>query len=598
MSETPSATHNAALFSEQRRRLLARLAGLAIRPHWRVMIGVLACMALVAGLTGAIAWLLQPVIDDVFVARNRAMLVPVAVAVVAVFLTRSLASYGQDAMLAWVGQRVLADLQSLLFRHMLGQDVALLQSRHSGTLVSHFTYDVNLMRSAVSNALVGIGRDSLSVVCLAAVMFGQDWRLTLVTLAVAPFTTWPIQRLAKRLRRVSGGIQDEMGRLNTTLSQSFQGIRVIKSFAMEDHEARRAEAVIDRLFRLNVKSAQMGAAVQPIIDAFGGLAVAAVIVYGGMRVIEGATTAGAFFSFFAAVGLAYQPLRSIGKVVPGLQDGLAAAERIFALLDRKPAIADRADAGVLPRVAGEVRFERVSFAYDEETEALSGLDFTAPSGRVTALVGPSGAGKSTVFNLIPRFYEAGSGRVLVNGSDVRDVTLASLRDALAIVGQDVMLFDDTILANIRHGRPEADDAAVVAAARAAAADEFIRALPEGYQTMVGERGVRLSGGQRQRIAIARALLKDAPILLLDEATSALDTESERQIQAALKRLMNGRTTLVIAHRLSTIRDADAIHVFDAGRVIESGSHDDLVRAEGGLYARLHALQFAGDVVDA
>src|SRR5579862_5343948 len=335
MSETPSATHNAALFSEQRRRLLARLAGLAIRPHWRVMIGVLACMALVAGLTGAIAWLLQPVIDDVFVARNRAMLVPVAVAVVAVFLTRSLASYGQDAMLAWVGQRVLADLQSLLFRHMLGQDVALLQSRHSGTLVSHFTYDVNLMRSAVSNALVGIGRDSLSVVCLAAVMFGQDWRLTLVTLAVAPFTTWPIQRLAKRLRRVSGGIQDEMGRLNTTLSQGF---RVIKSFAMEDHEARRAEAVIDRLFRLNVKSAQMGAAVQPIIDAFGGLAVAAVIVYGGLRVIDGATTTGAFFSFFGAVFLAYQPLRSIGKVVPSLQDGLAAADRIFGLLDRAPAI--------------------------------------------------------------------------------------------------------------------------------------------------------------------------------------------------------------------------------------------------------------------
>jgi subfamily B ATP-binding cassette protein MsbA len=458
--------------------------------------------------------------------------------------------------------------------------------------VSHFTYDINAMRSAVSNALVGIGRDSLTVLCLAGVMVWHDWRLALVTLVVAPLTTVPIQGLARRLRRVSTGIQTEMGQLTTTLSERFQAIRVIKSFAMEEAESVRVEQVIDRLFRLNLSGVRMGAAVQPIIDAFGGLAIAAVIIYGGTRVIDGETTAGDFFAFFGAVGLAYQPLRTLGKVLPSLQDGLAAAERIFALLDRPPAIADRPEAAILPRVAGEIRLDRVRFSYDGESPALDGLTLTAASGRVTALVGPSGAGKSTIFNLLPRFHEADGGTVLVNDCDVRDVTLASLRDAMAVVGQDVMLFDDTILANIRHGRPDAGDDQVFEAAQAAAADSFIRALPDGYRTIVGERGLRLSGGQRQRIAIARALLKDAPILLLDEATSALDTESERQIQEALERLMQGRTTLVIAHRLSTISGADMIHVLDQGRVVESGHHETLLQMPGGLYQRLHAMQFA------
>ena len=598
MNGPSSATHNGPPGARQRRRLLGRLVGLAVGPHWPTLLAALFCMAMVAASTAVTAWLMQPVIVRIFVERDRSMLWAIAGTVVATFLARSLANYGQDALIAKIGQRVIADLQSRLFRHLIRHDVALLQSRHSGSLVSHFTYDINVMRSAVSNALVGIGRDSLTVLALVGLMFWKDWTLALVTLLVAPLTTIPVQRLAKRLRRVSGEIQDRMGRLTTALSQSFQGVRIIKSFAMEAHESARLDREVESLYRLNLRSARMGAAVQPIIDAFGGLAVAAVIVYGGERVIRGETTAGAFFAFFSAVGLAYQPLRTLGKVLPGLQDGLAAAERIFGLIDRMPAIADRPGAVELPRAAATIRFEGVRFAYDGDKPALDGLDLTAEAGKVTALVGASGAGKSTVFNLLPRFYEPDAGRITVGGLDIGNASLASLRRAIALVGQDVMLFDDSILANILHGRPEASEDEAIEAARAAAADAFIRDLPEGYRTQVGERGLKLSGGQRQRIAIARALLKDAPILLLDEATSALDTESERQIQEALDRLMRGRTTLVIAHRLSTIRDADAIHVLEAGRVAESGSHDDLVARRGGLYARLHALQFSGEIVEA
>ncbi len=551
-------------------------------------------MALVAGSTAALAALMNPVVNKVFVARQADKLWWVGGAVMVTFVLKSLASYGQDVILAYVGQRVIADLQNRLFGHLIEQDVALFQSRHSGTLVSHFTYDINVMRSAVSNALVGIGRDSLTVLFLVGVMFKEDWRLSLVTLIVAPLTILPINQMARRLRKVSTGIQAEMGMLTTSLSQSFQGIRVIKSFAMEAAERSRTGRVIERLYRMNFRSARIGAAVQPIIDLFGGAVAAALIIYDGSRVIAGTTTAGAFFSFIAAVLLAYQPLRALGKVVPNLQDGLAAADRVFALLDRGSAIVDRADAVALPRAPSGISFEDVGFAYEADERVLDRLNFKAEGGRVTALVGSSGGGKSTVLNLIPRFYDPQRGTVRIGGNDLRLLTLASLRDAIAMVGQDTILFDDTILANIRYGRPAATDDEVLAAAAAAAADEFIQALPEGYRTIVGERGLRLSGGQRQRIAIARALLKDAPILLLDEATSALDSESERQIQQALVRLMAGRTTLVIAHRLSTIRNADMIHVMERGQVVESGTHDELIARRGGRYAQLHALQFAAE----
>jgi subfamily B ATP-binding cassette protein MsbA len=590
MSETKPNDGKPALTDGRSFQLMRRLLVESVLPYRYSLAGAIVCMTLVAAMTAASAWLLDPVVNKVFVERQRAFLWLIGGAVFAVFAIKSIASYAQDVLLAHVGQHVVSDIQNRLFARLIRDDVAVFQARSSGSLVSHFTYDINMMRAAVSNAMVGIGRDALSVVFLVGVVFYQDWLLATVSLVVAPLSIVPLQRLSKRMRRVSSQTQDEMGSLNMALSQVFQGIRLIKSYRLEDFEQGRVERLVNSLCRLTIRAARLQAAAQPLIDAFGGIAVAAIIIYGGSRVIDGATTPGAFFSFIAAVLMAYQPMRSLSKVNVSLQQGLAAAERVFGLIDRAPTITERPDAKALPRMSGGVRFDNVRFTYNGSEPALDGVRFEAPAGGVTALVGPSGAGKSTVFNLIPRFYDADSGRVLVNGCDVRAVTFASLRDALAIVSQEVTLFDDSVFNNIRSGRLTATEAEVRAAAEAAAAAEFIERLPQGYDTHVGEHGLRLSGGQRQRISIARAILKNAPILLLDEATSALDTESERAIQAALNALMKGRTSIVIAHRLSTIMHADVIHVFDKGRVVESGRHDELL-AKGGLYARLHALQF-------
>jgi subfamily B ATP-binding cassette protein MsbA len=591
----------AALSDARTMPLMRRLIG-SVTPYGGALATAVVCMGVVAAMNAASAWLLDPVVNKVFVERDRDLLLMIGGAVFGVFALKSAASYAQEVLLAYVGQHVVSDIQNRLFAHLVRDDVATFQAHASGTLVSHFTYDINMMRAAVSNTLVGIGRDLLSVVFLMGVVFYQDWLLATISLIVAPLTILPLQKLSKRMRRVSTQTQTEMGTLNATLAQVFQGIRLIKAYRLERFEEERVSTTVNLLCKLSIRAARLQAAVQPLIDTFGGVAVAAVIVYGGSRVIEGATTPGAFFSFIGAVLMAYQPLRSLSKVNVTLQQGLAAAERVFALIDKQPALLEAVNARALPRVSGAIAFDHVRFSYIKteagvDDPALDGVSFEAPAGGITALVGPSGAGKSTVFNLIPRFYDPDAGRVLVNGCDVRDVTFASLRDSLAMVSQEVVLFDDTVANNIRCGRLDATEAEVRAAAKAAAAAEFIERLPAGYDTMVGEHGLRLSGGQRQRIAIARAILKDAPILLLDEATSALDTESERAIQTALADLMKGRTSLVIAHRLSTIMHADVIHVFDRGRVVESGRHDELL-AKGGLYARLHALQFAAPADEA
>jgi subfamily B ATP-binding cassette protein MsbA len=572
-------------------RLLRRLVRESLKPYWLALCAAALCMVAVAASGAAPALLIKLVMDKVFVAKDPRYLWPVGAAVFAVFVAKSVASYLQEVLLAYIGQHIISDTQNRLFRHLINQDVALFQSTNSGSLVSHFTYDINAMRDAVSNTLVGIGRDALSVIFLVGAAFYQDWKLATVSLVVAPISIYPIQLLARKMRKVARATQVQMGGLTNVLGQAFQSIRIIKAYRLEDSEQERVGHMTAGLNKLAVQAAKAGAAAQPIIDSFGGLAIAAVIIYGGSRVIAGETTAGAFFSFITAILLAYQPLRALSKVNVSLQTGLAAAQRVFAIIDRQPTLVEPAQPKALPRAAAAVSFEGVDFTYDGEEAVLSGLNFTAPAGKITALVGPSGAGKSTVLNLIPRFYDPSAGRVAIGGLDLRELSLGSLRDALALVSQEVVMFDDTILANIRCGRLAASDEEVRAAARAAAALEFIDRLPEGMNTMVGEHGMRLSGGQRQRIAIARALLKDAPILLLDEATSALDTESERQIQEALGLLMQGRTTLVIAHRLSTVRHADMIHVFLQGRVVESGNHDRLYE-KGGLYARLYDMQFA------
>jgi subfamily B ATP-binding cassette protein MsbA len=574
--------------------LIRRLIRESLRPYGLILAAAALCMVVVAATTAAPMWLLGRVIDQVFVAKRQDYLWPIGGAVFGLFLLKSIASYAQEVLLANVGQRIISDMQNRLFGHLIHQDVALFQAHSSGSLVSHFTYDINAMRDAVSNALVGVGRDALSVTFLIGLAFYQDWRLASVSLVVAPISIMPIQRLAKKMRRVAKDTQVQMGGLTTSLAQAFQSIRVIKAYRLELFEQAHIRKMTANLNILALQAAKAGAAPQPIIDSFGGLAIAAVIIYGGAQVINGVTTSGAFISFIGAVLAAYQPMRALSKVNVSLQTGLAAAQRVFAIIDRVPSLTEVASPKILQPAPAALHFERVSFAYHADAPALSEVSFTAPAGKITALVGPSGAGKSTVLNLIPRFYDPDEGRILIGETDLRELSLASLRDAIALVSQEVVLFDDSIYNNIHCGRFDADEAAVRRAAGAAAALEFIDRLPDGMATLVGEQGTRLSGGQRQRIAIARALLKDAPILLLDEATSALDTESERQIQTALSSLMQGRTTLVIAHRLSTVRNADLIHVFAGGRVVESGTHDRLYE-KGGLYARLYDMQFAKGV---
>jgi subfamily B ATP-binding cassette protein MsbA len=573
--------------------LIRRLLKSHVRPHAGRLVLAMAFMGVVAATTAANAWLMQPALDRVFVARDPQWLylVPLAVAVVA--LVKAVASYLENTTMNAVGQRIIADTQVAMYAHLIRADLAYLHRVHSGKLVSSFLYDATLLRDAVSRALTGMVKDSLSLVFLAGVMFYQHWRLALVACLVFPLVGVAARNLGRRTRKGSARTQEETGRLTTILNETFEGARLVKAYGMEERETARARASVEARLRHIMRVVRARAAASPATEALGGLAVAIAIFYGGWQAASGEVTLGAFASFITALLLAYQPLKSLANLNTALQEGLAAAERLFAVLDVRPEIADAADARPLAVKGGEIRFERVGFAYADGAEALRGVSFVVPAGRRVALVGPSGAGKSTLLNLIPRFYDASAGRVLIDGQDVRAVTLASLRRAIALVSQELTLFDDSVRANIAYGRPEAGEAEIVAAARAAAAHDFILGLPQGYDTAVGENGVKLSGGQRQRVAIARAMLRDAPILLLDEATSALDAEAERKVQAALKRLMEGRTTLVIAHRLSTVLDADEIHVVEQGRVVESGRHAELL-ARGGAYARLFASQFAAE----
>ncbi len=571
--------------------MVKRIVKDAVAPYFSKIVLALVCMALMAAATGGYAYLMDPVINEVFVKKNSAMLLPVGIAVLGAFALKGFANYGQSVLMSYVGGRILADIQNKLYEHVIRLDIGFFHSTNTGKLITRFTSDISSMRAAVSSSLTGFGKDLLTAIVLIGVMFYQDWQLAIIAFTVFPAAILPIARLGKRMRKVSANTQQQIGEFATLLEQTFQGVRHVKAYGMEPYECSRMEKLVETVFRLSFKAQTVSARSSPIMESLGGAAITTIIIYGGSRVIDGASDPGSFFSFITALLLAYEPVKRLANINISLQSGLAASQRVFMVLDLEPEIKDAPDATELKVSGGNINFKNVAFSYNPEITALRDIDLDIKAGETVALVGPSGAGKSTILNLIPRFYDIDAGAITIDGQDIRGVTLESLRKATALVSQEITLFDDTVRANIAYGRAGASDAEIEEAARHAAAHDFILQLEHSYDTIVGEHGVKLSGGQRQRIAIARAMLKNAPILLLDEATSALDTESERHIQGALSELMKGRTTLVIAHRLSTIVDADKICVINNGRVIEQGKHEELLEL-GGAYANLYNLQFS------
>ncbi len=584
LTDDPHATSDA---------LVRRLAKEQLWPQRGRMGLTFICMIFVAGSSAAMIYLLKDVVDQVLVSRDREMLYLLPGVIIALALISGIAGYFEAVNMEVIGHRLVANLQRLMYRGMIYSDLQFFNDNSVGRLISRFINDVGMLRHTVAKALTGLVKDSLLVIFLIIILVVHNWFLALLTVVVFPLALYPIVRIGKRMRKISRNTQVETGEMTTLLDETFQGARHVKAYTMEEQETARATTAIEKVYALSRKSARVQAISRPLMETLGGIALALAILYGGAQVIDGTMTTGELASFLAALLAAYKPMKNIANLNSTLQQGLAAAQRVFNVLDLRPSIDDKPGAVQLENIRGDIKFSGVQFRYNAKGTALNGIDLDIPAGKTVALVGPSGAGKSTVLNLIPRFYDADSGAVTVDGHDVRDVTLESLRRCIGLVSQEISLFDDTIRANIAYGRPSASEEEIIRAAVNADAHDFIIGLPDGYDTDVGGRGVKLSGGQRQRIAIARAMIKDAPILLLDEATSALDTETERQVQAALARLKQGRTTVVIAHRLSTIIDADTIFVMEDGRIVESGSHSELLAGRG-PYERLHALQFAGD----
>lgn len=571
--------------------LLSRLVRTYLRPYVGKLGLAIAFMLVSAAMTAAFAAMVQPVIDDVLVDGNQSRVWGLSAVIMVLFFFRGATSYLHTVIMNTIGQSIVADTQKDLFAHFLASDMRFFHDNPSGQLIARVISDVNVMRHAVTEALTSIGKSFLTFIFLAGVMFYRDW-----VLAVAAFTIFPVAALfvmwiGRRLRKQSGKIQEGVANLSDHLSQIFQGIRLVKAYGREGHEQSRAGTHINKVRDTIIKTEKIGNLSTPVNETLAGLILFGILVYGGSQVAAGNTTAGALMSFITAFIMSYEPLKRLAKLNNKLQMGLGAADRIFEMLDTPRSINEKPGAIEARLHAPSIQFNNVEFQYEnDEKKALEGVTFTIPSGQVTALVGASGSGKTTIMNLIPRFYDVTAGEIIVGEHDLRDYTFASLRSHIALVSQDITIFDDTALANIAYGRDGATEAEVVEAAKAAEAHDFIISLPDGYDTRLGEEGVRLSGGQRQRISIARAILRDAPILLLDEATSALDNESERAIQTTLSKFQQGRTTLVIAHRLSTVQNADQILVLDNGHVMERGSHSDLLQHEG-LYARMYKAGF-------
>lgn len=562
-----------------------------VRPYIGRMIFGLVCMIIAAAAYLVVPWLIKNVVDKVLAEKNMYMLNLVVISILVVFLVRGFATYGQTYTMSYIGQRVIIDIREAMFKHLQRLDQAYYDRRKTGVIMSNLTNDVAALQSAIVDNLVSFITEGVTLIGSLVSMLYLDWKLTLVTLVIVPVVLGIINIFGKRLRIAGHDVQGRIADITSLLQETISGARVVRSFAREGYEVQRFERENQRNFRAVMRATKLTSLLSPLVEFSAAIAVTVILWYGGYSVVTGAITAGSLIAFLIyAINLS-NPVKRLSQVYGNIQKAMAAGDRVFAILDTKPEVVEKTDAIVLPEVDGRVRFDHVSFSYDGEKKVLDDFSLDVPAGRVVAIVGPSGAGKTTIANLLPRFYDATEGAITVDGIDVRDVTFQSLREQIGVVPQETMLFNATIKDNILYGRLDGTDEEVYAAAKAANALEFIERLPEGMDTLVGERGSSLSGGQRQRIAIARAILKNPKILILDEATSALDTESEKLVQEALERLMQGRTAFVIAHRLSTIKNADQIVVLREGKLVESGTHDELLAA-GGLYQHLYSVQFA------
>jgi len=562
-----------------------------LKPRAGLLAASLSSMVFAAASTGALPFLIQIAADRVFVGQDRFMLYALPAAVIVVIAFKALAEYVSTVSEAFIGHRVVADLRIQMFEALAHADLAWLQRTHSGRFSSSFLHDVALIRTAAAGTIVGLGQNFLKVLALLGAMFWMDWRLASLAILVLPAGFIMLGRQRRRMRSSVNRSLQQTGDLGQLISQTLTGIRIVKAYRRENQEADKARSAINRAFDYVMDSVRTRAMSGPFTEFLTGIGFAAAIFYGGWQGLRGALTPGEFMGFMTAAMLVYQPLKALASLQTSLQEGVSAGARVFSIIDRVRSVVERPGARDLEVTRGQITFENVTFAYESGGNVLERFSLTVPAGAKVALVGPSGAGKSTVLNLVLRFYDPIQGRILMDGQDIAEATLSSVRQASALLTQDPVLFDDTVRANIMYGSEDVDPAAVEAAAKAAAAHDFIMRLPRGYDTQVGEAGGLLSGGERQRIAIARAILRGAPILLLDEPTSALDSEAEAHVQAALDRLFKGRTVLMIAHRLSTVKQADLIVVMERGRVVELGRHEELL-ARKARYAQFYRTQFA------